>query len=379
MTWQGRTLAAVAVAAVAVAVLLGLFVTGTGFHGGGAAAPSPSPSPSASRTPTGLTATQFFHRYVTRDGRVVRRDQGGDTVSEGQAYGMLIAVGSHDPRRFAAIWRWARDHLQRTDGLLSWRWRDGHVTDPASAADADLDAARALVLAARHFDRPDYRRDAVRLGRAILAHETARVPQGLVLLPGTWATSKPYPFDPSYVSPVAIRLLGKATGDPRWKQLRQGSTAAVRALTPAGRLPPDWATVSADGNVSPSGGPSGDRVQYGYDAARTVVWYAESCARPDRRVAARAAHVLGAKHPVVAVHSLDGAPLTQDVSPLGVVAQAAALAAAGDDAAADRALTHAFETQQQQPSYYGDAWTVLGPMLLHQPDLGGCPPLKETS
>jgi endoglucanase len=33
----------------------------------------------------------FLDHYVEGDGRVVRRDEGGDVVSEGQAYGMLIA------------------------------------------------------------------------------------------------------------------------------------------------------------------------------------------------------------------------------------------------------------------------------------------------
>ena len=362
--------AAALVVTLVVAVAVGLLVSRAGDDGGASRRP-------ASPAPSGLTAGQFLHRYVTPQGRVVRRDQGGDTVSEGQAYAMLIAVGSGDSGRFDAVWRWTRDHLQRPDGLLSWRWDHGHVADPQPAADADLDAARALVLAARRFHRPDYRRDATAMGRAVLTRETARTPQGLVLLPGPWATSAPHYFDPSYVSPVAMRLLGQATGDPRWQRLRRGSAAAVRALTDTGRLPPDWATISAAGKVSASGGPSRGQVQYGYDAARTAVWFAESCAGRDRRVAAQVASVLGARSPVVAVHSLDGAPRTQDVSPVGTVGHAAGLAAAGRWSAADRALASTFSAQHRQPGYYGDAWTVLGPMLLRHPDLGGCPPLKE--
>jgi len=61
----------------------------------------------------------FLRRYVDGDGRVVRRDQGGDTVSEGQAYGMLIAAGLGDWKRFDTIWGWTRSHLRRPDGLLS--------------------------------------------------------------------------------------------------------------------------------------------------------------------------------------------------------------------------------------------------------------------
>lgn len=40
----------------------------------------------------------FLKRYVDPDGRVVRRDRGGDTVSEGQAYAMLVAVATGTQR-----------------------------------------------------------------------------------------------------------------------------------------------------------------------------------------------------------------------------------------------------------------------------------------
>src|SRR3546814_7879618 len=75
--------------------------------------------------------------YVTAEGRVVRYDQGGDTVSEGQAYAMLLAVGSDDEARFATIWDWTEQNLQRSDWLLAWQWADGGVVDEAPAADAD--------------------------------------------------------------------------------------------------------------------------------------------------------------------------------------------------------------------------------------------------
>jgi endo-1,4-beta-D-glucanase Y len=61
----------------------------------------------------------FLDHYVEGDGRVVRRDEGNDVVSEGQAYGMLIAVALGDAARFRAIWDWTKSHLRRPDGLLS--------------------------------------------------------------------------------------------------------------------------------------------------------------------------------------------------------------------------------------------------------------------
>ena len=61
-----------------------------------------SPGGSAAR----IAAAQFIDRYVTSDGRVIRHDQGGDIVSEGQAYGMLIAEIADRPELVRTIWSW---------------------------------------------------------------------------------------------------------------------------------------------------------------------------------------------------------------------------------------------------------------------------------
>ena len=75
-----------------------------------------------------IAGQKFLDEYVEPDGRVVRRDEGGDVVSEGQAYGMLIAVAVGDETRFRSIWKWTKTNLRRADGLLAWRWADNKVT-----------------------------------------------------------------------------------------------------------------------------------------------------------------------------------------------------------------------------------------------------------
>lgn len=64
--------------------------------------------------------TAFFSSYVDASGRVVRKDQGGDTVSEGQGYALLLAAAVGDRARFSSVWTWTKAHLQRQDGLLAW-------------------------------------------------------------------------------------------------------------------------------------------------------------------------------------------------------------------------------------------------------------------
>lgn len=368
LLWVG-----VALVSVLVAGLLAVAVTRPDASGPGAAGSTPL----AART-TEIDAREFLDTYV-EDGRVVRKDQGGDTVSEGQAYAMLIALGAEDRTRFDAVWRWTRENLGRDDGLVSWRWQDGAVVDPSSAADADLDIARALVRAGSVFDHPAYTSAGVTLGRAILDHETVETPAGLVLVAGQWATDAPYSFNPSYVSPVATAVLAKASRDPRWAQVDRGSRAALEALTAGGKLPPDWAQIDADGTVRAVGGPGGQPVQYSYDAARTVLRLAESCDQKDRALAVGTSQVVARDgKPPVAAYDLAGSPQTDVSSPLAYVAQAAGLAADGQDRQAVTQISRAGDQQQQSPTYYGDAWTVLGPMLLTDPHLGGCPLLEDT-
>src|SRR5258708_4315159 len=103
------------------------------------AAPASAAGPNAAAIAAGQ---RFLARYVLANGRVVRREQGGDTASAGQAQAMLISVAVGDRRRFAHIWGWARRHLQRPDGLLGSHWRGGRLANGQPASDADLDAAR---------------------------------------------------------------------------------------------------------------------------------------------------------------------------------------------------------------------------------------------
>lgn len=317
----------------------------------------------------------FLATYVDDDGRVVRRDQGGDTVSEGQAYAMLIALTADDQETFDRVWGWTRDHLTRDDGLFSWHWADGAVVDEPSASDAEVDMARALLLAGDAWGG-DYRDQAVALGGAVLDHLTVEVPAGRLLVAGQWATEAPYTFNPSYVSPVATAMLAEASGDPRWAELEAGSRAALASL-PGDQLPPDWAEVGTDGVARATGSPDGSAPPaYSYDAARLPLRLAESCVEDDTRLAASVA-ALVARHDgdPVARYDLQGAPQSDDASPLVTMAQAAGLAAGGDTEAARSAVAAARDQQRASPTYYGDAWTVLAPALLTDPDLGGCPPL----
>jgi endo-1,4-beta-D-glucanase Y len=392
----GRCLA---IAGILVAALLGTACT----PAGGPGAEPPSDGVAAAT----VAAQAFLDTYVEADGRVVRRDEGGDTVSEGQAYALLIAAAIGEQDRFDAVWSWTRANLMRSDGLLSWRWADGSVADPNSAADADLDTARALVIAGQRFADPTHTSAGLALAAAVLDASTTSVGTeaaegaagsggpgdtgdagdagppttgtavegaGLVLTGGNWSRTPPATVNPSYFSPRAEELLGTVTGDPRWADLSRTHRALAWQLVGTGLLPPDWVEVDSRGTATPTADPAGRPPRFSLDAARLPVRMAESCDPEDRALAAELRrHLDVGDEEVPGAYGLDGTPQVSWSHPLSLVAVAAAAEAAGDEEQSDARLRAAAELDRRAPTYYGSAWAALGWIMLDTDLLGSCP------
>src|SRR5215472_1707703 len=158
--------------------------------GGGGPARRPAPQPHAARA--------FLSAYVQPDGRVTRPDQGGDTVSEGQAYGLLLAEVAGDNGAFSRIWQWTRDHLQLPNGLFAYRADPaGRVLSRQPASDADLLMAWAL-LRYRGPQAAAAHTAGRAVAAAVLAHEVTTGPGGTpILAAGPWATGRPASLDPA--------------------------------------------------------------------------------------------------------------------------------------------------------------------------------------
>jgi endoglucanase len=317
------------------------------------------PEPDAGAPPT--AAQRFLSRYLAADGRVVRSDQGGDTVSEGQAYAMLLTAATGDRGRFRRIWEWTRTHLQRRDGLLSYRWSKGAVADPQPAADADLDAAHALLIAGRRFRDRALRRAGVRIGKSILARETMATAQGPVLVAGLWAEAQ-RTVNPSYFSPAAFQELSRATGDPRWAQLEFNSYRIVDELTAAPPdVPPDWATVDANGHASPRQAPTGEEPRFGFEALRIPIRMVGAGTDYGRGLAARIWHFFSALAPesIAPVYRLDGQAAGDGQHAAMLAAAAASGAAAGEGARERSLMDRAAAVDRAKPTYYGSACLAL--------------------
>jgi endoglucanase len=336
----------------------------------------PTVVPATTDEEQALAATNhFLAAYMDADGRVVRLDQGGSTVSEGQAYAMLLAAAIGDRDAFDRAWSWTQENLQRPDGLLSSLWEGGRVVDANPAADADLDAAHALLIAGRRFDDHDYTAEGLRIAGAILRSETVDVNGQPVLVAGTWARGTPPTIDPSYFDPRAYSLLAGYSGDEHWERLLASSRELLNGLMASSRLPPDWASARATGPVAiPAPSDPAAGVRYGFDAVRVPVRWGAACAPENRAVAARLWSFLG---PREASGGLAGEYTTagkaiSPATPAALVGAAGAARAAGHTETSEALLDRAEEADAVHSTYYGAAWVALGRVMLTTDWLGPC-------
>ncbi|MGB3492623.1 MAG: glycosyl hydrolase family 8 [Elainellaceae cyanobacterium] len=241
---------------------------------------------------------RYKERFIQADGRVIDREAGDRTVSEGQAYAMLRAVLIDDPETFDQTLQWAENNLAReaapgvlADSLWAWEWgNDGTgnwgILDANFASDADLDAVTALILAAHRWQRPDYLElaqtklddlwdDSTLQVSSPLAEETE--PQRY-FLPGPLAAFNPQPtviyLNPSYLAPYAFRLFAQVDPDHDWMALVDSSYAILEesAAVSAAELPGNWVQLNpVTGKYTPIEAPSTLTSHYGFDSYR--VWW----------------------------------------------------------------------------------------------------------
>lgn len=237
----------------------------------------------------------YGKRFILQDGRVQRPQNGGDTVSEGQAYALLIASLLGDRKTFDKVLDWTERHLSRReragDHLLAWHWEPGKgVTDWNSASDADVDYALALITASQRWRDERYARKAQAVLSDVLNLETEMVNGRRYLLPGNWRRGRDsYIINPSYLSPAHFRVFFACSGDSRWNDLVEGSYHLIETASknlagvPGVGLVPDWLLIAPDGALITAKGFSD---QFSWDAIRTqwrlgmdALWFGEDRAR----------------------------------------------------------------------------------------------------
>lgn len=214
----------------------------------------------------------YRQRFIAAEGRVVDTGNQGISHSEGQGFGMLLAVHFQDRATFERLWQWTQARLQvRGDRLFAWQWTpEAGVVDPNDATDGDVLIAWALLRAARQWQEPSWQAESQAIRTDILAKLTRSLDGGLVLLPGEigFETADILVVNPSYWVFPAFHDFGRDDQRPEWGHLRDAGHALLRKAR-FGRwdLPPDWLQVQGTFGPAP-----GFAARFGYDAVRVPLY-----------------------------------------------------------------------------------------------------------
>ncbi len=233
-------------------------------------------APVAADHPLQASWASWKSRFLDSSGRVIDGFQKDASHSEGQGYGMTMAVTFGDHEAFAAMRDWTEAHLAiRPDPLLAWRWIPGEtpqVPDYNNASDGDLFYAWALLRGGRIFGDPGDLGRAQELASALSTTCLVQHPDGsgrLLMLPAIegFATDNGFIINPSYYMPRAMRDLGEAFGIRSLIDASRDGVALLEEMS-ATQLMPDWAEITAEG-WRPAEGFSDDS---GYEAMRVPLF-----------------------------------------------------------------------------------------------------------
>ncbi len=340
--------------------------------------------------------SRWRSEIVTSDGargflRTRRPDtpdgQANSTVSEGIAYGMIIAVMLDEQALFDSFWSYARCFLNKS-GLMDWYIAPdgGRALGVGAASDADEDMAWALVMADRQWGgkgslEEGYLSFAQRLIDCIYRTEVDHAEWPDMFLPGDDWRGKNV-FNPSYFAPNQYRLFGELTGNVQgWQRVIDRGYAIIEASLndESGNrhngLVPAW----CDASGTPVEAFPGAMRNYQYDSARMPFRMAQdwACSR-DPRARAYLQRIsdffagIGAAN-LTDGYTLDGRPAPDPGSPnpnpgSAVFVGCAAVGAMHDpryqeliDAAYSRVRTGQLLTRSR---YYNHCWTVLSLLML---------------
>ncbi len=217
--------------------------------------------------------------FLRDEGRIVDDANGGISHSEGQGYGMLLAVEFNDPGTFARLWDFTRTQLLiRDDGLAAWKWdpaANPHVVDVNNATDGDILIGWALSAAAARWNRPDYLTAAQKLVRAVADHMVIDVAGAAMLLPGAQGfTAADRPdgpvVNPSYWVFGAFPSFAILTPDRNWNAVTQAGLQLVNRSRFSGwKLPSDWVSLAAPDKPQPA---EGFDPVFGYNSLRIPLY-----------------------------------------------------------------------------------------------------------
>lgn len=215
--------------------------------------------------------------FITPSGRVVDTGNEGISHSEGQSWGLLLAVAHGDRERFDRLWHWTHTNLGvRSDRLLAWRYdpaAEPPVRDRNNASDGDLMVAWAMWRAWERWGDRAYLEVSRRLREDIQQHLVRTQGGYTVLLPGRdgFVHGDSVYINLSYLIMPALRDFSVIDPDGPWAALIEDGRRLLEAgRTGEAQLPPDWLALDASGNLAPA--PLWPP-HFGYEAVRIPLYF----------------------------------------------------------------------------------------------------------
>ena len=182
------------------------------------------------------------------------------TVSEGIGYGMLLSYFANDADTFFKLWNYNRAfrHYNGTTNLMPWIIESFsyNVVDAASATDADLDIATALILMYYKTGLEAYKTDALTIINDLWKEEIN--PANNLILSGNtsmWnGKSGQIVYNLSYFSPVALRLFAKIDTAHDWNAVLDAMYTYMAKVQAGGTgVFPDWSDEAGSAIKAPNG------------------------------------------------------------------------------------------------------------------------------
>ena len=195
----------------------------------------------------------FKERFIAADGRVVDIEKAFVSHSEGQGYGLVLAVQADDRPTFDRILRFTLENMSgRRDNLTSWLYDERTfpaISDTNNASDGDIMIAYGLIQASLKWDDRRYLSIAAPIvddiGRLLLHRNDDMV----LLRPAAFGfDQRQQPDGPvvnlSYYVYGALLLFAEVNDRyPFFEAWQDGLKLTERAIARSGGHAPDWITA----------------------------------------------------------------------------------------------------------------------------------------
>lgn len=222
----------------------------------------------------------FKEHFISADGRVIDPVQNDMSHSEGQGYGMLLAIKFDDRPLFDKLLQWTGNNLQvRRDALSAWGWgkrpnEEWSVIDYNNATDGDVLIAYALIQAGQKWQQKAYDKHATAIVQSLRTHMAVKLNERTFLLSGYYgfADTKGLVLNPAYQILSAYQAFAKIDDRQFWEKIYKD---AQQLLTESSQntthLPADWVLAEPDGSVKVYASKS---ARFSYEAIRVLLYLA---------------------------------------------------------------------------------------------------------